>query len=101
MYTNVQQFNKQFLKENYGSSKGARWKVDGSPRGGADWIIEVIIVPTNPIRTNRNLAVRSRSTSRSNCAAYSIRHREMIFPMHWSRSVMSMGCCGSWRSTSV
>ena len=34
IYTNVQQFNKQFLKENYDSSKGARWKVHGSPRGG-------------------------------------------------------------------
>ena len=34
IYTNVQQFNKDFLKENFGSGKGARWKVSGSPRGG-------------------------------------------------------------------
>ncbi|MCM2374996.1 CotH kinase family protein [Aporhodopirellula aestuarii] len=34
VYSNTQQFNKEFLKENYGSSKGARWKVSGSPRGG-------------------------------------------------------------------
>lgn len=34
VYTNVQQFNKDFLKENYDSDKGARWKVSGSPRGG-------------------------------------------------------------------
>ncbi len=34
VYTNVQQFNKDFLKENYDSSKGTRWKVAGSPRGG-------------------------------------------------------------------
>jgi spore coat protein CotH len=34
LYTNVQQFNKDFLKENYASSKGTRWKVAGSPRGG-------------------------------------------------------------------
>ncbi|TWU03428.1 CotH kinase family protein [Neorhodopirellula pilleata] len=34
VYTNVQQFNKDFLKENYDSSKGTRWKVSGSPRGG-------------------------------------------------------------------
>ncbi len=34
IYTNVQQFNKQFVKEHYGSSKGSRWKVAGSPRGG-------------------------------------------------------------------
>jgi len=34
IYTSAQQFNKTFLKENYGSKKGARWKVNGSPRGG-------------------------------------------------------------------
>ncbi len=34
IYTNVQQFNKDFLQENYGTDKGARWKVSGSPRGG-------------------------------------------------------------------
>ena len=33
VYANAQQFNKDFLKENYGSKKGARWKVDGSPQG--------------------------------------------------------------------
>lgn len=34
VYTNVEQFNKDFVKRNFGSSKGARWKVSGSPRGG-------------------------------------------------------------------
>ena len=34
VYVNVQQFNKEFVKENFGSSKGARWKVRGNP--GAD-----------------------------------------------------------------
>ncbi len=34
VFTNVQQYNKQFLEENYSSTKGARWKVAGSPRGG-------------------------------------------------------------------
>lgn len=34
VYANVQQFDKQFLEENYGSKEGARWKVHGSPRGG-------------------------------------------------------------------
>lgn len=33
VYANVQQFDKQFLKENYPSSKGTRWKVPGSPGG--------------------------------------------------------------------
>ena len=34
VYVNVQQFNKDFLKQNYPSTKGARWKVRGNP--GAD-----------------------------------------------------------------
>ncbi|TXT23057.1 MAG: spore coat protein CotH, partial [Planctomycetota bacterium] len=34
VYANVQQFNKEFLAENYPSSKGTRWKVSGSPGGG-------------------------------------------------------------------
>lgn len=34
VYANVQQFNKEFLSENYKTSKGARWKVRGSPGGG-------------------------------------------------------------------
>jgi hypothetical protein len=34
VYTNVQQFNKDFLQENYRTEKGARWKVKGSPMGG-------------------------------------------------------------------
>lgn len=34
LYANVQQFNKEFLAENYSSSKGTRWKVKGSPGGG-------------------------------------------------------------------
>lgn len=39
VYTNAQQFNKEFLAENYPSSKGARWKVRGSPggRGGLEY----------------------------------------------------------------
>jgi spore coat protein CotH len=31
LYTNLQQFNKEFTKEFYGSEKGARWKVRGNP----------------------------------------------------------------------
>lgn len=33
VYCNAQQFNKDFLKENFGTTKGTRWKVPGSPRG--------------------------------------------------------------------
>ncbi len=34
VYPNVQQFDKQFLAENYQTDKGTRWKVRGSPGGG-------------------------------------------------------------------
>ncbi|MCW1886975.1 CotH kinase family protein [Luteolibacter flavescens] len=40
VYVNQQQFNKDFVQENYRTSKGARWKVPGSPngQGGLDYI---------------------------------------------------------------
>src|ERR1043166_122743 len=40
VYVNVEQFNKDFTKEFFGSTKGARWKVPGSPRasGGLKYI---------------------------------------------------------------
>lgn len=40
VYVNQQQFNKDFLQENFRTSKGARWKVPGSPngQGGLDYI---------------------------------------------------------------
>ncbi|MBM4069614.1 MAG: spore coat protein CotH [Planctomycetes bacterium] len=40
IYVNAQQFNKNFLVENYKTAKGARWKVQGSPGagGGLDYI---------------------------------------------------------------
>jgi Ca2+-binding EF-hand superfamily protein len=34
LYVNTQQFNKEFLAENYANAKGTRWKVRGSPGGG-------------------------------------------------------------------
>jgi hypothetical protein len=34
IYQNAQQFDKIFVKEEFGSFKGARWKVSGSPGGG-------------------------------------------------------------------
>ena len=33
IYAAAEQFNKDFLKERFGSAKGARWKVPGSPGG--------------------------------------------------------------------
>lgn len=40
LYVNQQHFNKDFLEENYSTSKGARWKVPGSPngRGGLEYL---------------------------------------------------------------
>src|SRR5207253_10598335 len=35
LYANQQQFNKEFLQENYGTTKGARWRVPGHPGGNA------------------------------------------------------------------
>lgn len=35
VYVNVQQFNKDFLQEWFGTTKGARWKTPGSPGGRA------------------------------------------------------------------
>jgi spore coat protein CotH len=42
VYVNAQHFNKDFTKEAFGSAKGARWKVPGSPRanGGLKYIGE-------------------------------------------------------------
>jgi spore coat protein CotH len=39
IYANVQQFNKEFMIDNFKSPKGARWKVSGSPggRGGLEY----------------------------------------------------------------
>ena len=33
VYINAEQFNKDFIEEWFGTTKGARWKVPGSPRG--------------------------------------------------------------------
>lgn len=42
VYVNQQQFNKDFVQENFRTDKGARWKVPGSPmgQGGLDYVGE-------------------------------------------------------------
>jgi hypothetical protein len=35
IFVNLQQFNKDFLRDEFGTTKGTRWKVPGSPRGRA------------------------------------------------------------------
>ena len=44
LYCNIQQYNKDFLKDFYGTTSGARWKVPGSPEadGGLRYIGEEI-----------------------------------------------------------
>ena len=41
-YINAQQFNKEFIQEHFGTTKGARWKVPGSPgaSGGLEYLGE-------------------------------------------------------------
>jgi hypothetical protein len=40
VYVNAQQFNKTFLRDYFGTTKGARWKVPGAPggRGGLNYL---------------------------------------------------------------
>lgn len=44
LYINAEQFNKEFIEERFQTSKGARWKVPGSPggRGGLEYLGEDI-----------------------------------------------------------
>jgi hypothetical protein len=44
IYVNVQQFDKDFLREAFGTGKGVRWKVPGSPRGrgGLEYLGDVV-----------------------------------------------------------
>lgn len=44
LYVSVEQFNKDFVQDRFGSSKGARWKVPGSPqgRGGLNYLGEEV-----------------------------------------------------------
>ncbi len=37
IYCNAQQFNKEFLKESFGTTQGTRWKAQGSPNGRASF----------------------------------------------------------------
>jgi hypothetical protein len=40
LYASVEQFNKDFVKDRFGTTRGARWKVTGSPqgRGGLNYL---------------------------------------------------------------
>ena len=61
VYANVQQFDKVFLKENYKTTKGTRWKVRGSPggRGGLEYLGD------NVADYKRRLRDQDRTTTRT------------------------------------
>lgn len=61
VYVNVEQFNKDFVKEWYGTSEGARWKVPGSPgaRGGLEYLGD------NPALYKRSYEIKSKDDSKA------------------------------------
>jgi len=58
VYVNVQQFNKDFVRDNYQTTQGARWKVPGSPRArsGLEYLGE------NPADYKRHYQIKSKDT---------------------------------------
>jgi len=61
VFSNLQQFNKEFLEENFPSSKGARWKVKGSPGGGGG----LEYVGDNPEDYKRRYEIKSEDNKKS------------------------------------
>jgi spore coat protein CotH len=61
IYVNAQQFNKDFVREWFQTSEGARWKVPGSPggRGGLEYLGEDIAA------YRRTYEIKSKDTARS------------------------------------
>jgi spore coat protein CotH len=55
VYANAEQFNKEFTREWFGSAKGARWKVPGSPRGGGG----LVYLNGNLDQYKRNYEIRT------------------------------------------
>ncbi len=60
IYANVEQFNKDFLKENYASTQGTRWKVQAAPvvtvvcaTQATTYRIIVAVTPSSPMTTNK------------------------------------------------
>jgi len=61
VYVNAEQVNKDFVKEWYGTAKGARWKVPGSPngRGGLSYLGE------DPAQYKRIYEIKSKDDPKS------------------------------------
>ncbi len=60
-YVNAQQFNKEFINENFGTPKGARWKVPGSPRGNAG----LTYLGEDPAEYKRLYEIKTRDDAKS------------------------------------
>ena len=60
-YVNVEQFNKDFVREWFGATEGARWKVPGSPggRGGLEYLGD------DPSAYTRIYEIKSKDDARS------------------------------------
>ncbi len=61
LYTSVEQFNKDFIRDHYATTDGARWKVPGSPgaRGGLEHLGDTIA------SYRRNYEIKSKDDSAS------------------------------------
>ncbi len=110
IYVNVQQFNKEFVAENFGTTKGARWKVSGNPGadGGLRYFGDELdeyndAFKSNPATTNKlgpiwyNFAscsmIRHQSNWNLSCPASSIltKHSGFSHSIARSSTVMATG----------
>ncbi len=100
VYVNVQQFNKDFTEENFGSTKGARWKVSGSPNGDGG----LRYLGDNVEEYRRRFQIKSSDDDKSWKALIELcRVLNETPPIRWKRSCLrswiSMAHCVSSRST--
>ena len=61
VYVNVEQFNKDFTRDWFGSTKGARWKVPGSPRGNGG----LTYLGDDPAQYKRTYEIKSKDDPKS------------------------------------
>lgn len=61
IYVNSQPFNKDFLKENYQTTEGVRWKTPGSPRGQAS----MKYLGDDPASYKRTYELKSKDTPKA------------------------------------
>ena len=60
-YVSAQQFNKDFIQENFGTTKGARWKVPGSPRGNGG----LVYLGEDPATYKRLYEIKTKDDTKS------------------------------------